>query len=83
MHIGHIQRGTVRQGQGAPVGRLTAALRVEHRAVQRNAPAAGLFVRLCGKDDAFALGAEGVRFKVFFCALHGAGTSCSGCSLTI
>ena len=83
VHIGHIQRGTVRQGQGAPVGRLTAALRVEHRAVQRNAPAAGLFVRLCGKDDALALGAESVLFKVFFCALHGAGTSCSGCSLTI
>ena len=83
VHIGHIQRGTVRQGQGAPVGRLTAALRVEHRAVQRNAPAAGLFVRLCGKDGAFALGAESVLFKVFFCALHGAGTSCSGCSLTI
>ena len=83
VHIGHIQRGTVRQGQGAPVGRLTAALRVEHRAVQRNAPAAGLFVRLCGKDGALALGAESVLFKVFFCALHGAGTSCSGCSLTI
>ena len=83
VHIGHIQRGTVRQGQGAPVGRLTAALRVEHRAVQRNAPAAGLFVRLCGKDDALALGAESVLFKIFFCALHGAGTSCSGCSLTI
>ena len=83
VHIGHIQRGAVWQGQGAPVGRLTAALRVEHRAVQRNAPAAGLFVRLCGKDDALALGAESVLFKVFFCALHGAGTSCSGCSLTI
>ena len=70
VHIGHIQRGTVRQGQGAPVGRLTAALRVEHRAVQRNAPAAGLFVRLCGKNDAFAFGAESVLLKVFFCALH-------------
>ena len=71
VHIGHIQRGAVRQGQGAPVGGLTAALRVKHCAVQRNAPAAGLFVRLCGKDDALTLGAEGVRFKVFFCALHG------------
>ena len=28
-------------------------------------------------------GAESVLFKVFFSALHGAGTSCSGCSLTI
>lgn len=65
VHSGHIQRGTVRQGQGAPVGRLTAALRVEHCAVQRNAPAAGLFIRLCGKDGALALGAESVLFKVF------------------
>ena len=83
VHIGHIQRGTVRQGQGAPVGGLTAAFRVEHCTVQCDAPAAGLFVRLCGKDDALALGAESVLFKVFFSALHGAGTSCSGCSLTI
>ena len=48
----------------------------QHRAVQRNAPAAGLFVRLCGKDDAFASGAESVLLKIFFCALHRASTSC-------
>ncbi len=63
--IGHMQHRAVRQGQGAPVGGLTAALRVEHRAVQRNAPAAGLFVRLCGKDDAFAFGAESILLKYF------------------
>ena len=72
----HPQHRAVRQGQRAPVGGLTAALRVEHRAVQRDAPAAGLFVRLCGKDDTFASGAESVLLKVFFCALHRASTSC-------
>ena len=74
--VRHPQHRAVRQGQRAPVGGLTAALRVEHRAVQRDAPAAGLFVRLCGKDDAFAFGAESVLLKVFFCALHRASTSC-------
>ena len=74
--VRHPQHRAVRQGQRAPVGGLTAALRVEHRAVQRNAPAAGLFVRLCGKDDAFAFGAESVLLKIFFCALHSASTSC-------
>ena len=74
--VQHPQHRAVRQGQSAPVGGLTAALRVEHRAVQRNAPAAGLFVRLCGKDDAFAPGAKSVLLKVFFCALHRASTSC-------
>ena len=74
--VRHPQHRAVRQGQRAPVGGLTAALRVEHCAVQRDAPAAGLFVRLCGKDDAFAFGAESVLLKVFFCALHSASTSC-------
>jgi len=41
--VQHPQHRAIRQGQSAPVGGLTAALRVEHRAVQRNAPAAGLF----------------------------------------
>ena len=72
----HLQHRAVRQGQRALVGGLTAALWVEHRAVQRDAPAAGLFVRLCGKDDAFASGAESVLLKIFFCALHRASTSC-------
>ena len=83
VHIGHVEHGAVRQSQGAAVGGLTAAFRVEHCAVQCDAPAAGFCVRLGGKDGAFALGAESVRFKVFFCALHSADTSCSGCSLTI
>ena len=34
--IGHGQLGAVRQGQGATVGRLTAAFRVEHRTFQRD-----------------------------------------------
>ena len=33
--IGHGQLGAVRQGQGATVGRLTAAFRVEHRTFQK------------------------------------------------
>ena len=75
VHIGDGKGSAVRQGQGAEVGGLAAAFGVKHRAVQRNAPAAGLFVRFGGKDAAFAFGAEGVLFKVFFCALHGAYTS--------
>ena len=42
------QHRAVSKGQGAPVGRLAAALGVKHRAVQRDAPAAGPAVRLCG-----------------------------------
>ena len=76
VHVGNGKGGAVRQGQGAAVGGLAAAFGIKHRAVQRNAPAAGLFVRFGGKDAAFAFGAEGVLFKIFFCALHGAGTSC-------
>ena len=72
VHIGHIQRGAVRQGQGAPVGRLTAAFRVEHRTFQRDESAAGTAVRHGGQQDAFGPGAEGIRFKIFFSALHGA-----------
>ena len=37
--IGDGQHRAVGKGQGAPVGRLAAALGVEHRAVQRDAPA--------------------------------------------
>ena len=46
--IGDGQHRAVGKGQGAPVGRLAAAFGVEHRAVQRDAPAAGPAVRLCG-----------------------------------
>ena len=70
--IGHGQLGAVRQGQGAPVGRLTAAFRVEHRTFQREESAAGTAVRHGGQQDAFSPGAEGIRFKIFFSALHGA-----------
>ena len=70
--IGHGQLGAVRQGQGAPVGRLTAAFRVEHRTFQREESAAGTAVRHGGQQDAFGPGAEGIRFKIFFSALHGA-----------
>ena len=73
--VGDGQPGAFRQGQGAPVGGLSAAFRVKHRGVQRNAPAAGLGIQLGGKDDAVALGAERILFKVFFGALHGANTS--------
>ena len=76
VHIGHVQHGAVRQGQDAPVGGLAAAFGVKHRAVQRDAPAAGLGVGFGGEDMAFALGAEGVAFKIFFSALHSASTSC-------
>ena len=72
VHSGHIQRGTVRQGQGAPVGRLTAAFRVEHRTFQCEESAAGTAVRHGGQQDTFGPGAEGIRFKIFFSALHGA-----------
>ena len=70
--IGHGQLGAVRQGQGATVGRLTAAFRVEHRTFQRDESAAGTAVRHGGQQDAFGPGAEGIRFKIFFSALHGA-----------
>ncbi len=56
----------------APVGRLTAAFRVEHRTFQREESAAGTAVRHGGQQDAFGPGAEGIRFKIFFSALHGA-----------
>ena len=46
--IGDGQHRAIGKGQGAPVGRLAAALGVEHRAIQRDAPAAGPAVRLCG-----------------------------------
>ena len=46
--IGDGQHRAVGKGQGAPVGRLAAALGVKHRAVQRDAPAAGPAVWLCG-----------------------------------
>ena len=71
VHIGHVQHGAVRQGQGAPVGGLAAALGVKHRAVQRDAPAARLCVRLCGQDDPGGSLAECVVLKIFFRALHG------------
>ena len=48
VNIGDGQHRAVGKGQGAPVGRLAAALGVKHRAVQRDAPAAGPAVRLCG-----------------------------------
>ena len=52
MDIRNVEHGAVGQGQGAAVGRLAAALRVKHRAVQCHAPAARLCVRLRSKDDA-------------------------------
>ena len=75
MDLGDGQPGALRQGQGAPVRGLPAAFRIKHCGVQGNAPAAGLGIRLGGKDDAVALGAERVLFKIFFGALHGASTS--------
>ena len=56
----------------ATVGTLTAAFRVEHRTFQRDESAAGTAVRHGGQQDAFGPGAEGIRFKIFFSALHGA-----------
>ena len=49
--VGDMKHRAVGEGQRASVGGLTAPFGVEHRAVQRDAPAAGLCVRLCRKDD--------------------------------
>ena len=70
VHIGHIQRGTVRQGQGAPVGRLTAAFGVKDRAVQRDLSAASA-VRLGREDAPCRLGAVGIGLVIFLSGLHG------------
>ena len=69
--IGDVQHRAVGEGQSAPVGRLSAALGVEHRAVQSDAPAAGLCVRLGRKDDPGGAFAECVFLEIFFRALHG------------
>ena len=69
--IGDVQHRPVGEGQSAPVGGLSAALGVEHRAVQSDAPAAGLCVRLCRKDDPGGAFAECVFLEIFFRALHG------------
>ena len=50
--VQHPQHRAVRSGSECPGRRADRRPPVEHRAVQRDAPAAGLFVRLCGKDDA-------------------------------
>ena len=49
----------------------TAPFGVEHRAVQRDAPAARFCIRRCGQDDPGGSLAECVVLKIFFRALHG------------
>ena len=69
--VGDMEHRAVGEGQRASVGGLTAPFGVEHRAVQRDAPAARFCVRLCGQDDPGGSLAECVVLKIFFRALHG------------
>ena len=69
--VGDMEHRAVGEGQRASVGGLTAPFGVEHRAVQRDAPAARFCVRLCGQDDPGGSLAERVVLKIFFRALHG------------
>ena len=68
--VGDVQHRAVRKGQGAPVGRLTAAFGVKDRAVQRDLPAAAA-VRLGREDAPCRLGAVGIGLVIFLSGLHG------------
>ena len=68
MDVDDAEQSAVGKGQGAPVGRLSAALRVEDRAVQRDLSA--LLGGLSRKDATLRRFAECIRFVIFFCALH-------------
>ena len=68
--VGDVQHRAVRKGQGAPVGRLTAAFGVKDRAVQRDLSAA-VAVRLGREDAPCRLGAVGIGLVIFLSGLHG------------
>ena len=66
--VGDVQHRAVRKGQGAPVGRLTAAFGVKDRAVQRDLSAA-VAVRLGREDAPCRLGAVGIGLVIFLSCL--------------
>ena len=68
--VGDVQHRAVRKGQGAPVGRLTAAFGVKDRAVQRDLSAAAA-VRLGREDAPCRLGAVGIGLVIFLSGSHG------------